>query len=83
MKYLEELIVGDLFVYKNEYFILTCDFKIIKGNRKYLCVSIKNGFSHWMEGNTSIEILDLYFRDKEGNIIAVKERKNEYTEKTI
>ena len=69
MKYLEELISGDLFSYK-------------KDNKKYLCVSINNGFSNWMEGNTSVEILDLYFRDKEGNIIAVKERKNEYNEKT-
>jgi hypothetical protein len=82
MKYLEELIPGDLFSYKNEYFILTCDFRLIKDNKKYLCISIKNGFSCWMEGNTSVEILDLYFRDKEGNIIAVKERKNEYNEKT-
>ena len=82
MKYLEELIPGDLFSYKNEYFILTCDFRNIKDNKKYLCMSINNGFSNWMEGNTSVEILDLYFRDKEGNIIAVKERKNEYNEKT-
>lgn len=83
MKYLEELIIGDLFAYKNTYFILTCDFKIIEDNKHHLCISIDNGFSYWMPGNTSIEILDLYFRDKEGNIIAVKERKNEYTKKTI
>jgi hypothetical protein len=81
MKYLEELIPGDLFSYKNEYFILTCDFRQIKDNKKYFCVSVKNGFSVWMKGNTSVEILDLYFRDKEGNIVAIKERKNEYTNK--
>lgn len=82
MKYLEELIPGDLFSYKNEYFILTCDFRTSKENKKYFSINIKNGFSSWMEGNTLVEILDLYFRDKEGNIIALKERKNEYTEKT-
>jgi hypothetical protein len=82
MKYLEELIPSDLFSYKNEYFILTCDFRNTKEDKKYLSISIKNGFSYWMEGNTSVEILDLYFRDKEGNIIALKERQNEYTEKT-
>lgn len=83
MKYLEELIPGNLFSYKNEHFILTCDFRLIKDNKKYLCISIKNGLSYWMNGNTSVEILDLYYRDIEGNIIAVKERKNEYIEKTI
>ena len=51
--------------------------EMIKDNKKYLCIIIKNGFSCWMEGNTSVEILDLYFRDKEGNRRGRKQKERE------
>lgn len=83
MKYIEELKPGDLFLLKNERFILTSDFRLSKDNRyKRLSININTGFLHWFDDNNIVDNLDLYFRDKEGNIIALKEIKNEYSEKT-
>lgn len=83
MKYVEELKPGDLFLVNNERFILTSDFRLSKEDKyKRLSVNISNGFLQWVEDDKIVESLDLYFRDKEGNIIALKEIKNEYSEKT-
>lgn len=83
MKYVEELKPGDLFLIKNERFILTSDFRLSKENKyKRLSVNISNGFLQWIEDDKIVESLDLYFRDKEGNILAIKETKNEYSDKT-
>jgi hypothetical protein len=83
MKYVEELKSGDLFLVKDDRFILTSDFKISTNNRyKRLAVNIANGFFQWIDDGDAVDVLDLYFRDKEGNIISLKEIKNEYSEKT-
>jgi hypothetical protein len=83
MKYIDELKPGDLFLVNNERFILTSDFRLSKQDKyKRLSVNISNGFLQWVEDDKIVESLDLYFRDKEGNIIALKEIKNEYSEKT-
>jgi hypothetical protein len=83
MKYIDELKPGDLFLVNNERFILTSDFRLSKEDKyKRLSVNISNGFLQWVEDDKIVESLDLYFRDKEGNIIALKEIKNEYSEKT-
>lgn len=83
MKYVEELKPGDLFLVKNDRFILTSDYKISKSNRyKRLSVNVNNGFLQWIDDGEAVDVLDLYYRDKEGNIIALKEIKNEYSEKT-
>jgi hypothetical protein len=83
MKYIEELKPGDLFMLKNERFILTRDFKLSTNNLyKRLSVNINTGFLQWLDDNNIVDSVDLYFRDKEGNIIALKEIKNEYSEKT-
>jgi hypothetical protein len=83
MKYIEELKPGDLFILKNERFILTRDFKLSTNNLyKRLSVNINTGFLQWLDDNDIVDSVDLYFRDKEGNIIALKEIKNEYSEKT-
>ncbi len=83
MKYIEELKPGDLFLVNNERFILTSDFRLSKEDKyKRLSVNVSNGFLQWVEDDKIVESLDLYFRDKEGNIIALKEIKNGYSEKT-
>lgn len=83
MKYVEELKPGDLFLIKNDRFVLTSDFKISTNNRyKKLAVNIKNGHLQWIDDGDVVDVLDLYYRDKEGNIISLKEIKNEYSEKT-
>lgn len=83
MKYVEELKPGDLFLLKNDRFILTSDYKISSENRqKRLSVNINNGFLQWIDDDAAVEVTDLYYRDKDANIIALKEIKNEYSEKT-
>lgn len=79
MKYLEELKPGQLFSYKDNRFILTSDFN---RSNKRLCISLTNGFANWLLDNTLVELLDLYYRDQEGNLVAVKEYQNEYNKKT-
>lgn len=79
MKYLEELKPGQLFSYKDNRFVLTSDFN--RSNKK-LCISLTNGFANWLLDNTVVELLDLYYRDQDGNLVAVKEYQNEYSEKT-
>jgi hypothetical protein len=82
MKYLEELNAGDLFLWNNDKFILTTDFKQSKEDKsKKMAINIQNGSVQWIIEDAIIEDLDLYYRDKDANIVALKERKNEYTEK--
>lgn len=82
MKYVEELKAGDLIIFENKKFILTSDYRSDKNKTiKRLAVNIENGFLHWLRNEDIVNILDLYIRDKEGNILALKEIKNEYSEK--
>ena len=69
MKYLEELKSGDCFVYKNQNFLLTSDFK--KDNSK-LCYSLNDGYAKWMSSQEIVEPLILYTLDKDNNIVAIQ-----------
>jgi len=71
MKYIEEANIGDCFIYNDQYFIITTDFKK-SGDKLVICLS--NGQLHWMNPSTMINIIDLFTIDKENNIIAIKER---------
>jgi len=83
MKYLEELKPGDLFLIDKKRFILTGDFKSTKDQKtKKMSIDIQTGFASWLVEDSVVESLDLYYRDKDGNILALKEHKNEYTDKT-
>ena len=75
MKYLEELSPGDCFSYNNSVYLLSIDFK---SNGHKLCYSLNNGSPRWIDGSTIIEDIVLYHLDKENNIIALKDSKNEY-----
>ena len=80
-KYLEELSPGDLFTTNDSKYILTADFTAPKHDKhKRMCVNILNGFINWINGDTVVSNIDLYYRDNDSNIIALKEYKNEYKE---
>lgn len=81
MKYVEELKPGDFFIIEtSKRFILTSDFRV-KNKKKYHCaVSIDNGFSNWIPEDEVVEIADLYYRDKDNNILLVKEYVNDSSE---
>lgn len=83
MKYVEELSFGDLFIKNDIGFIKTTDFKKSKESRiKYLCISLYDGSSSWIDGNSSVETLDLYKRDEDGNILSFKTYKDPYQAST-
>lgn len=69
MKYLEELKSGECFTYKQQSFLLTCDFK--KDNSK-LCYSLQDGYAKWISSQEVVEPLGLYTLDKDNNIIPIK-----------
>lgn len=78
MKYLEELSPGDLFVFQNKRFILTSNFKQKKNDAiHYEAISIIDGMPRWFIAASIVDLLDLYYRDKDGNILLLKEFKDE------
>ena len=68
MKYLEELNAGECFVYKEQKFLLTSDFKR-DGSR--LCYSLVSGYPNWLSSQDIVEPLSIYFLDKDNNIIPI------------
>ncbi len=73
MKYIEELKSGDCFLYENQYFLLTSDFK---RDGKKLCYSLKDGFPKWFENNCIITHEQVYSLDKDNNVVAIKPTEN-------
>ncbi len=74
MKYIEELIAGDSFIYNNKYYILTSDFK---GNGQKLAYSLDEGFAKWFDATNIVEKISLYTLDNQNNILPIKEQKKE------
>lgn len=71
MKYLEELTSGECFEFKDNFFILTQDFKK-NGDRS--CIQLDTGFSKWLKADSIVKITDIFTMDKDSNIVAIKER---------
>ena len=81
MKYIEEINPGDIFTWKNQRYILSSDYRPFKnGTTRHMSVSIENGSCKWFKSDEIVDILDLYYRDKDGNILLVKEYKDDNTE---
>lgn len=80
MKYIEEISPGDLFSWKNKKYILSSDFKRSKRSNKHMCLSLDDGSMQWIDADIAVDIIDLYYRDTEGNIFLLKEFKDETIE---
>lgn len=81
MKYIDEIEPGDIFTWKKHRYVLSSDFRPFKNSKtRHMSVSIENGSCKWFQSDEEVEILDLYWRDKEGNILLVKEYRDEHTE---
>lgn len=79
MKLVEELKFGDVFsINENSFFILTHDFRIRNKNKEYQSVDLNSGFYRWLAGDTVVNIIGLYTTDRNNNIIAIKEYKDDY-----
>jgi len=74
MKYIEELVGGDSFLYDNTHYVLTSDFK--KDGKK-LAYSLDSGFAKWFEPASIVEKTNLYILDNQNNILPIKEHKKE------
>ena len=84
MKYIEELDPGDIFSWKKQRYILSADYRPFKnGTQRHMSVSVENGLCKWFVSNEAVEIVDLYYRDKKGNILLVKEFKGDTKDKNI
>jgi len=76
MIYLEELDPGNFFeTEKKDLYFKTCDFRNSKPV-KYFCVSLENGLGSWFSGDLTVNYLDLYRRDNDGNILPIKQFKD-------
>lgn len=81
MKYIEEIKPGDIFLWKKQRYVLSSDYRPFKnGSTRHMSVSIENGTCKWFKSDEIVEILDLYYRDKDGNILLVKEYKDDNPE---
>ncbi|MFM7796016.1 MAG: hypothetical protein ACKO7N_04560 [Candidatus Nitrosotenuis sp.] len=69
MKYVEEINAGDTFVYNNQLFVLSSDFK---SNGQRMAINFDNGFPTWLNSETMVETLPLFKLDKDSNIIPIK-----------
>jgi hypothetical protein len=68
--FVEELTAGDCFQLMEDIFILTSDFKK-DGSR--LCINLRDGLSRWVKADTITTRIGIFYTDKDGNIIALKE----------
>lgn len=75
MKYIEELSVGECFLYKNTVYILTTDFK---NNGDKRCVNLSDGSNKWLSSQEIVNTTQIYTLDNNNNIIPVKPTAKEY-----
>ena len=81
MKYIEEIKAGDIFIWKDKRYVLSSDYRPFKNGRtRHMSISIENGICKWFASDEAVEIAELFYRDKEGNILLVKEFKDDSTE---
>lgn len=74
MKYLEEIEPGTVFMYQNQEYLATIDFK---KNNDRLCVLLKDGSMRWLSPNESVETISIYKMDNVNNLIDLKPTKKE------
>lgn len=73
MKYLEELLAGDVFSYKNELYLLSIDHKKDKDKRKHsMSISLMTGAIRWIADNAMVEVIQLYQLDNNNNFAPIK-----------
>jgi hypothetical protein len=77
MKYLEELNNGNKFLYKNNCYIITCDYKNSKEGIKKLCINLKNGEGVWFYQDTIIDQIFIFYQNQENLLIEIKNEKND------
>lgn len=73
MKYLEELMPGDIFSHNNEIYLLSMDHRKDKDKKKHsMCISLSTGMTRWLADNSVADIVDLYRIDSNNNFAPIK-----------
>lgn len=75
MKFIEEILGGDVFLLESNYFIVSSDFKKAKQGNLRLCISLKDGTSRWLSENILVDPVPIFTIDSGGTIMAIKETK--------
>jgi hypothetical protein len=70
MRYIEELVNGDCFVYNTSTFIITIDFDKI---RNRLCIDLATGIPRWFSPETMVEKNPIFILDNNNNILPIKQ----------
>lgn len=73
MKFLEEVVNGESFLFNETMFILTSDFKIKNKETQRLGINLKDGNPRWIGSNEMVDSIQIYTLDKENNILAIRE----------
>jgi hypothetical protein len=76
-KYIEEMDNGECFMYNSDLYIITSDFRKNKNLYEKKCIAIKDGSCRWMSSNSIVDKIDLFYRDKDNNILLCKEFNDE------
>jgi hypothetical protein len=79
MKYLEELKPGNIFFYRENILVLTIDFKFRDKNKYCYAINITSGAGIWLPENTTVESTEIYYIDKDKNIIPIQDNSNDHT----
>jgi len=69
MKYIEELLSGDIFSYQSKLFILTSDFK---KNGSRLGIGLSDGFPAWFKSDEIVISEQIFILDTDNNIIPIQ-----------
>lgn len=76
-KYIEEMENGECFMYNDNLYIITNDFRNKQDSQEKKCITLKDGSCRWMSSNSIVEKIDLFYRDKDNNILLCKEFQDE------
>ena len=76
MKYLEELNNGDKFIYNNNCYLITSDYKNYKEDIQRLCIDMNRGNKLWLINNTIVEQIFVFYQNKENILIEITNEKN-------
>jgi hypothetical protein len=72
-QYIEELNIGNTFVYKNATYIMTQDFR---KNGDRLCVNLLDGSARWIGSTQIVEETQIYRMDSDNNFMPLSNHKN-------
>lgn len=72
MKYIEEINHGQIFLYRNQLYVLTSDFQTQNTRTKHMCIQLNNGFAQWLASDTIVDIPPIFYQDGDNILHQIK-----------